>query len=152
MKTLHELIPLIYRAENPRLVVASACPVVAKAAMLGDPVALAIYDKAASAMAAQIGGLFRKTSCSPDAHEVTACGGAWRNCTCFFESFQKNLQLMYPGIRVRRARFRVEVGGAVFHLLQENPARTPQELERLLLPGFAGYIEGGFNQIGRAHV
>jgi len=96
-------------------------------------------------MAAQIEGLIQKTSRSPYAYEVTACGGAWRSCARLFETFQKSLQCLYPDIRISRARFRVEAGGAVYHLLQDNPARTPQELEQMLLPGFARYQEGGFN-------
>lgn len=136
LKKLHELLPAIYQSPNPRSTVAAFAPEVGRAAAEGDEVALQVVEKAASMLASQIGGLFALTGCSPEAYEVTACGGAWKGCDYFFETFAGKLYSKYPGIRVCRARYGIEAGGAALHLLREDPTRPPQEIERLLTPGF----------------
>jgi N-acetylglucosamine kinase-like BadF-type ATPase len=142
LKKLNDIVPLIYRAHNPRSVVGSASPIVGMAASQGDAVALGIYQKAACAMASQVDGLIRKTGISPYRHAVTACGGAWKGCAHFFKAFQKDLKRIYPDIRANLARYEVEAGGAVFHLIKENPDRTPQEIDMLLSLGFKRYAGG----------
>lgn len=139
LKKLHDIIPLIYGAPNPRTVVGAASPVVGAAAALDDAVAIGIYEKAASAMAAQVDALIRKTGTSPSRCAVTACGGAWKGSALFFQAFQKNLTDIYPDIRVERARYGVQAGGAVLHLMMENPNITPSEIDGLLSPGFERY-------------
>ncbi len=136
---LNDIVPLIYKAANPRSVVGTASQAVGIAATQGDAVALGIYERAASAMAAQVDGLIMKTNFSSCRYEVTACGGAWKGCTHFFETFQKILKNTYPDMRVSQARYGVEVGGAVLHLLKKNPDLTPNEIDRLLLSGFERY-------------
>jgi N-acetylglucosamine kinase-like BadF-type ATPase len=136
LSTFHDLIPAIYSSPNPRSTIAATSRVVGKAAVAGDRIALEIYEKAASLLAAQVDGLYKKTGISPERYEVTACGGAWKSYSRFYDVFKEKLQLLYPNINVSRARYEIGAGGAVLYLLNKNPSLTPQEIETMLSPGF----------------
>ncbi len=126
-------------AGNPdaRHEVASAAALCAKAAHLGDPTALRIYEHAALEMSLQARTVIESYRDIWDG-TVVVMGGAWKGHPHMYDVFQSELRLIYPEANVFLPSFEPVVGCVVLRCLREG--MSPEELRKPLTEGFAPFI------------
>ena len=133
---LESLWDVVHRlANNPdaRHEIASVAVLCAKAAALGDPAAIRIYEHAALEMSRQAATVIERAGNDWDG-SVTIMGGAWKGYPRMFDIFKQEITLRYPSAVVTKPYFEPVVGCAVLRF-QENGYR----LDELLTPMQEGF-------------
>lgn len=106
---------MIWRLSNnpeTRQEVAYVAKLCAKAANLGDPVALKIYEKAGMELFRQTRAVIYKHFKEWDG-TVVITGGAWKGCERMFETFKSKLETHYPQAQVFEPIFEPVAGAAI---------------------------------------
>ncbi|MBP3667317.1 MAG: hypothetical protein J6K29_09755 [Clostridia bacterium] len=126
-------------AGNPdaRHEVASAATLCAKAAHMGDPTALRIYEHAALEMSLQARTVIESYRELWDG-TIVVMGGAWKGHPHMYDVFQSELRLIYPEATVFWPLYEPVVGCVVLRCLREG--MSPEALRKPLSEGFAPFI------------
>lgn len=125
----------IYGEKSPFRKVASFVPVVAKAARLGDRVALSLFEEAGRLMAAQALALSRRANISKEAIVCVCSGGAWKAHPAMYQAFAKRMAETLPHFIVQKPLFEPVMAGVVANALRECPSRSDHQLrQKLLVP------------------
>ena len=102
----------VYGAPAPRVAIASAAHIVAKAAGIGDELAISIYTKAGWEMADQLIALVNKVKLDLEV-DVVICGGAWKGCGAMYNEFNNVLINSSKSVSACIPAFEPVMGGVV---------------------------------------
>lgn len=127
-----ELVHAVYGSEASFRKVASFVPVAAKAARLGDPVALSLFEEAGGVMAVQTLALLRRVKIPKDAYTCVCCGGAWKAHPAMYAAFVKRMGEGAPDMRVQKPVFEHVMAGVVANALERFPSLDATEIEQML--------------------
>lgn len=134
---LFDMVTPIYADPQLRRRVASAARVVAKAAHLGDKIALDIYRAAAEELAHMTKAALKKCTL-PIEGPVVAGGSAWKGHPIMFETYRARLADILPGRPFLMPAFEPVMGGVVRVALDQG--RKPEEFMPLLRERFPQFI------------
>ena len=112
IKTPMEMIWRLSNNPETRQEVARVAKLCAKAANLGDPVALKIYEKAGMELFRQTRAIIYKHFKEWDG-TVVITGGAWKGCAHMLETFKSKLEHIYPHVVVYEPIFEPVVGAVI---------------------------------------
>jgi N-acetylglucosamine kinase-like BadF-type ATPase len=140
LSQLWNLVRTVSDASDVRRTVGSAALLVAKAASLGDAVALDIYDRAAIAMSRQVLTALGRVQGVLQGPIVTS-GGAWKGHRRMFDTFSATVRDAYPQVTVIFPDFEPVAGCIFLRLLDEG--RTAEEAMAILRTYFPCLTTGG---------
>ena len=137
LKNDWQMVEIVHHSPAPFRQVASATPLVGRAAARGDAVALGILREAGRLMAVQTETLIRRAGLGPDQLDVTLCGGAWKSHPAMYETYVSELRGRHPALTARRPLFEHVCAGPARMLLERGMPRA--EAIRLMKAQFAQY-------------
>ena len=117
LQNLWDLVRMVYRSPSPRYVIASAAPLVSKAASMGDEVAQNIYRMAGEEMARQPIALLTRLGLKDKIIGVIA-GGVWKGSKIMFDTFQEAVTEAFPNITIEVPMFEPVMGGVIKQVLK----------------------------------
>ena len=129
-----EIVQAVYGGNAPFRKVASFVPVVAKAARLGDSVALACFEAAGLVMAEQTLVLARRPDIPPDARVCVCCGGAWKAHPAMVQAFERRMAEEVPGLAIHKSLYEPVMAGVVLNLLGRFPLPAGDRVLEALVP------------------
>ncbi|MCL1796686.1 MAG: hypothetical protein FWG37_07345 [Clostridia bacterium] len=129
-----EIVQAVYGGDAPFRKVASFVPVVAKAARLGDSVALSCFEEAGARMAEQTLVLARRPDIPRADRVCVCCGGAWKAHPAMVRAFERRMADEYPDLPIRRPLYEPVMAGVVLGLLRRNPLPADDEISEALVP------------------
>lgn len=121
MKDLWEMVGRLSGNPDARSLVASAAHITEKAALAGDPAAIAVYEEAGREMARQVLAVVRNGGGTWEGPIVTS-GGAWKGSARMFDAFRREVCAVHPEAEIRFPDFEPLVGSVVGRLLRESHA------------------------------
>lgn len=113
LHALWDMVPLVYGSSDQRRLVASVSHLVARAAAMGDAVALSLYKKAAHELAHMTVTLLNRRQGRYEG-PIVVSGGVWKGSPVMFETYKKEVLDAYPYAEVRMPMFDPVVGGVVW--------------------------------------
>ena len=137
LKNDWQMVELVHRSPAPFRQVASATPLVGRAAALGDAVALNILREAGRLMAVQTEVLIKRAGLREDQLDVTLCGGAWKSHQVMYDSYVSELRAAHPTLTARRPLFEHVCAGPARLLLERGVPRD--QAIRLMKAQFPQY-------------
>jgi len=129
--------PFVFRGDrDTRRRIASVARLTARAAELGDKVAMGIYEYAADELVKHVTGVIKQRPIMKDC-VVSIIGGAWKGYAGMYARFESELHRLYPGITVKKPIYEPVVGCAV---IRGRALGIPENLLRGMIDeGFADY-------------
>lgn len=129
----------VYGSPAPFRKVASAVPIVAEAARLGDAAARSIFAEAGRLMAVQMLALIAREAPPPEDKLCVCCGGAWKAHSLMYETFTGAMREGAPDVRVQKPAFEHFMAGPVLRLIEANPGIAPEEALAALIGPYGAY-------------
>ena len=130
-----ELVHSVYGEKAPFRKVASFVPVAAKAARLGDPISLALFEQAGQLMAEQTLALARRVSIPKEERFCVCAGGTWKAHPAMYQAFSKRMAGEAPDINIKKPLFEPVMAGVIAKTLHEGPFITENQIkQKLLIP------------------
>jgi N-acetylglucosamine kinase-like BadF-type ATPase len=130
LNKLWDMVPKIYQSSSPRLVVASAAPLISMAAREGDAVALEILYSAGEEMAKQILCLSEYMNIQGTIY-ITIAGGAWKGHEIMFKRFCELVKVKLPQAEIAVPLFEPVMGGVIAEYLKANGSINKDCLEKI---------------------
>lgn len=129
-------------AKNPnaREEIASFAKEVTKAAEMGDPAAIAVYEAAARDLFLQLEAVAKRVTDRWDGF-VTLMGGAWKGYAGFFDTFCALVKERFPQAVIQKPLFEPVVGNIV--LRGQEFGIPADEMRKRLLTNFSEFIYKG---------
>lgn len=119
IRNLWEMVERVLGNPDMRSLVASVTHITEKAAALGDPAAVSIYEHAGHELAVQVlaavkngGGSF--------VGPVVSSGGAWKGSRHMFDTFRKEVRAVHPEAEIRFPDFEPLVGSVILRMMDED--------------------------------
>jgi len=126
----HDMFDAVYLAPKPRSKVASAALLAARAAQMGDEVAVGIFERAGADMAVQAIAMLEQHG-QGGAIDVMVAGSGWKGCKRMFDVFRESVMERFPRANVCLPKFEPVMGGAFLRLLELGDVPDGQLFERL---------------------
>ena len=117
---LWDVIQTIHQSKDYRRLIASVTYITAKAAELGDKVAISIFESAAAELAHQVLTSIRVNGGS-FIGPIIASGGAWKSSPYFFDAFKRIIHENLPDATVIRPIFSPVIGVAFIRHSKNSP-------------------------------
>ena len=133
LSKLWDIVTLLSGNPEARHEVASAAKICAKAANIGDPVALHIYEKAANELFIQTRMAIEPNRKDWDGTTVIM-GGAWKGCPHMLDTFRNLLTEVYPEANVIEPVFEPVAGAVVRRFIREG--YSTEYIQNRLQAGF----------------
>jgi len=118
LRQLWDMVPMIY-VPNYRGVLSGLCPIVARAAEMGDAVAIEIMKDAGTRLGEQVVHVKRKHNIT-DNRKIVVVGSVWKGTTIMFDAFAGVIHAAYPEAEVCWPEYVPVIGGIVYQIYQDG--------------------------------